>query len=476
MKKLSLLLIVLMSFVRIGFGQVFNISTGVDASSTVYTPGTKDLQWKMVAPSPVTGNPFVELNPLIGTWNPSPVTGTSAQWIGSAAKPSGQTAGIYTFERTIVVTPATGIMDYNFMLAVDDDLVGVEIQDPSANITDLKSKFILTKGYYLSKPITGTISCPAAGKWILRVKVNFIDGLAAFMVSGNVALKEGGNCGPIGDFTDTKCCTTENQKNLSTGFGNSANSLIANGMADDDWKITSTPSGAAIAMVATSATVSPSYAPASSKAQWLLAKGKSDIGSFTFERTIVVPAGMEANLSFSRIGGDNEVEMSLISGANTTQIYKSNFPGPVGGLAFKPTNAILKSCKVSQRLAPGTHKIVCTVSSNGGDAGLLVEGCYELVQTVPECRCPAGWLSNSTGKDGDITTDGKCKKLACGPSGIKPPKNGTEIGPLNNPWGFTWGGEFWAWGSKENGGAPICTLNGKVIDWSAYQATQGRGE
>ena len=99
----------------------------------------------------------------------------------------------------------------------------------------------------------------------------------------------------------------------------------------------------------------------------------------------------------------------------------------------------------------------------------------EVVKEV--CRCPAGWQSNSTGKEGDITTDGKCKKLACGPSGIKPPKNGTEIGALNNPWGFTWGGEFWAWGSKENGGAPICKKEWVVEGVNPNtKAGEGRGE
>ncbi len=74
-------------------------------------------------------------------------------------------------------------------------------------------------------------------------------------------------------------------------------------------------------------------------------------------------------------------------------------------------------------------------------------------QTV--CKCPTGWTCNgcSPQVDGGITTDGKCKKLACQPDTISPPPpDGTPIGT----WGFSWGNAFIAWGTTANGGAPTC--------------------
>lgn len=71
------------------------------------------------------------------------------------------------------------------------------------------------------------------------------------------------------------------------------------------------------------------------------------------------------------------------------------------------------------------------------------------------CTCPAGWACNgcSPQVDGGVTTDGKCKKLACQAISITPfPANGTQLGS----WGFTWGNALIAWGSSANGGAPNC--------------------
>jgi len=73
----------------------------------------------------------------------------------------------------------------------------------------------------------------------------------------------------------------------------------------------------------------------------------------------------------------------------------------------------------------------------------------EIVETI--YTCPSGWLSNTTNNDGDVTSDGKCKKL----SGQltpppPPPSNGTPVGD----WGFTWGKNIYAWGTVDNGGAP----------------------
>jgi hypothetical protein len=68
------------------------------------------------------------------------------------------------------------------------------------------------------------------------------------------------------------------------------------------------------------------------------------------------------------------------------------------------------------------------------------------------CKCPVGWLSNTTNIDGGITTDGNCKKIVCQPIGVAPPANGTPVGT----WGFTWGNALYAYGNAANAGAANC--------------------
>jgi hypothetical protein len=67
----------------------------------------------------------------------------------------------------------------------------------------------------------------------------------------------------------------------------------------------------------------------------------------------------------------------------------------------------------------------------------------------PVCKCPAGWMSNITNQNGDVSSDGKCKKNL-GNILIPPfPPLGTPIGT----WGFTWADGVYVWGTPENGGA-----------------------
>lgn len=90
-----------------------------------------------------------------------------------------------------------------------------------------------------------------------------------------------------------------------------------------------------------------------------------------------------------------------------------------------------------------------------GTAGLLT--CTAPVPAVTQQKCPAGWACNgcSPQVDGGVTTDGKCKKAACGPNSIAPyPPDGTQIGS----WGFSWGNAFYAWGTSANGGKPTTII------------------
>lgn len=86
--------------------------------------------------------------------------------------------------------------------------------------------------------------------------------------------------------------------------------------------------------------------------------------------------------------------------------------------------------------------------------------------TQTSCTCPQGWTPNAPSGIAGVTTDGRCKKLACQPNHITPfPPNGTPIGTpvpaygtTATSWGFTWGDAFIAWGTTANGGAPTsCT-------------------
>jgi len=75
--------------------------------------------------------------------------------------------------------------------------------------------------------------------------------------------------------------------------------------------------------------------------------------------------------------------------------------------------------------------------------------------TATTCKCPTSWTCNGCSPQvaGGVTTDGKCKKVACQANTIPPyPPDGTPIGS----WGFSWGNAFIAWGTTANGGAPVC--------------------
>lgn len=94
-------------------------------------------------------------------------------------------------------------------------------------------------------------------------------------------------------------------------------------------------------------------------------------------------------------------------------------------------------------------KTSCTVVAT---IALMVMHIHHAEAEVSHCKCPKGWLSNTTNVNGGPTPDKKCKKLACANISVAPlPANGTAVGA----WGFTWGNGLWAWGTAANGGAAI---------------------
>lgn len=139
------------------------------------------------------------------------------------------------------------------------------------------------------------------------------------------------------------------------------------------------------------------------------------------------------------------------------------------------------SANVDVNLECGIHYLNVSISNYTGPSGFYLDGsitskdgCVSDDKVVCEvfkevCRCPEGWLSN----DSPYSKDFRCSKMLCNLE-IKPlPKNDTRIGD----WGFTWGNGIWVFGTKENGGAPICKKEWVVESTNSNtKPSDGRGE
>jgi hypothetical protein len=235
------------------------------------------------------------------------------------------------------------------------------------------------------------------------------------------------------------CECGEKGVNISTGFDNGSNTAFQVGQAENQWKITSGPGGAQ----SPTAVNMPAWDANNANSTWIMPKGR-ELGDYVYEYTFNVPAGSTGTLKLRRIGADDAV----IANLDGNQFFTA------GNVAAWYKNTTLKPCKVFDKLSVGTHKLQFTVTNRSDITGLLVEGCLELVPAVPECRCPAGWLSNTSNEEGGITKDGLCKKMICGPINIKPyPANGTQV---SGNIGFFWDGNLYWYGTKANGGAVVC--------------------
>lgn len=257
------------------------------------------------------------------------------------------------------------------------------------------------------------------------------------------------------------CQCGEKGINISTGFDNATNTSFQVGQAENQWKIVSGPNGVEIPKGSNGWGINNNNST-------VISPSNLKIGNYLYEYKFTVPIGKIGIIKLKRIAADDAVVANLDNNPNPAGFFKA------GDIAAWYTKPDLINCIVLNNISAGPHSLIFNVENRMSNTGLLVEGCMELISSVPECRCPAGWLSNTSNKDGDITTDGRCKKVICDQLNIKPaPKNGTQVeGNL----GFIWDNRLLWYGTKENGGAPICTLNGKVIDWNTYKDTQGRGE
>jgi hypothetical protein len=200
MKKKLLTLLVLFCLGLTATAQI-KVSTGLDLPLTGPEPVCNvDPYWKITG----TTSPIVKITtPYFQFWEPTPVSGTNAQWINVTCNNSGETPGNYTFERDFTIAPGTSSFSCNFSVAVDDGLTSVELIPPTGPAILLPVSFP-GSNYFLSFPITNTVSGPAPGTWKIRAKVVFIDQIAAFLLSGYV------NVAQVVQDSTVYCCTGTN--------------------------------------------------------------------------------------------------------------------------------------------------------------------------------------------------------------------------------------------------------------------------
>ncbi len=186
MKRTLFLLAVLLQTVFFGYAQTIPVSTGLNAALTANEPiGNADPYWKIASSPNPPGTPARVSTYYTGYWQPTPVVPTYAGWINVPGNAYGYNIpGIYVFERDFNVPAGASSFTCNFGVAYDDALVSVELVSPSAVTTPLT--VVPTTAYYLSQPITTTIASPASGTWKIRVTVNFIDYIGAFLLSGYI--------------------------------------------------------------------------------------------------------------------------------------------------------------------------------------------------------------------------------------------------------------------------------------------------
>lgn len=196
---------------------------------------------------------------------------------------------------------------------------------------------------------------------------------------------------------------------------------------------------------------------------WMKLTSPSGKTAYSFKRVFYVCRAGSYKLKTSAMG-NNDFKLSL---DGSISIISRNITAAAGFNAPSTDERTVT-------LTCGVHELNVSIADDGdGNSGFFVDatltgvgvgasgsdGCLSNKPCTCEvykevCRCPVGWISNTTNIDGGITTDGKCKKLSCKPLNISPlPPSGTQ---LAGNIGFTWGDELWFYGTKENKGLPIC--------------------
>jgi hypothetical protein len=113
---------------------------------------------------------------------------TNAGWISPSPNQGNDIPGIYAFERKFNIASGTTSFSYNLKIAEDDSLVSLELIPPSGTPA-IPLTVVLgpsNSQYRLSRPITGLVNCPEIGYWTIRAKVDYIDALGGFLLSGKI--------------------------------------------------------------------------------------------------------------------------------------------------------------------------------------------------------------------------------------------------------------------------------------------------
>lgn len=160
----------------------YNISTGIDNSGAAIALGAADPNWTISAGpgGPVTHR----VASFPGYWQPTPVGLTNACWINSTGTYN-DPVGIETFDRDFNIPAGTASFTTAFGIAWDDALVSLELVPPSGPTIPLTVP--AAPAYMVSPNIGYTVTSPVPGTWKVRAKVQFIDQLGAFILSGYIS-------------------------------------------------------------------------------------------------------------------------------------------------------------------------------------------------------------------------------------------------------------------------------------------------
>jgi len=202
MKTKLLFLLILCTIGSIVNAQI-NVSTGLNSAGASQTICGTDFNWKLV--SSTSGIAKVTAG-ITGAWESTPVAVTNAGWINVTCNPTGETSGIYIFERDFTILPATASFSCNFRYACDDNINLLELIAPGGSSAFYLAGPVIAPYHLLDNPaVTNVISAPAAGVWKIRATVRIIDHIGAFLISGYI------NPAPVVVQDSTVyCCTGTN--------------------------------------------------------------------------------------------------------------------------------------------------------------------------------------------------------------------------------------------------------------------------
>jgi len=160
----------------------YNISTGIDNSGNAIALGALDPNWTISAGP---GGPATHrVASFSGYWQPTPVGLTNACWINSTGTYN-DPIGIETFDRDFVIPSGVGSFTTAFGIAWDDALMSLELIPPIGSAIPLVVP--AAPAYTVSPNINYTVYSPVPGTWKVRAKVQFIDQLGAFILSGYIS-------------------------------------------------------------------------------------------------------------------------------------------------------------------------------------------------------------------------------------------------------------------------------------------------